>query len=159
MKKKTYLIITCVLLITFTITITSFIVNNDIWDKNGKLFKNEVLAIESNLTETTLNKLTPFDWDEAYIFKPYSTKEYIYNTVGYEWDHINEIVDGMIQVVFLKNKEVVCYLTGYPNENKYDINIPINKFAPDKSHILLLEEDNPKLKIEKKNNITILTIL
>ena len=57
-----------------------------------------------------------------YSFDPYTSKDTIYQTVGYKWDTISETVNGgMNQLVFMKNKKVICYLYGYPANNGYGI--------------------------------------
>ena len=82
-----------------------------------------MLSIEQSVETVSLIDITPFEWDIAYSFDPYTPKESIYETMGYKWDNISETVnEGMNQIVFLKDGKVVCYLYGYPENNGYGIN-------------------------------------
>jgi len=47
----------------------------------------------------------------------HTSKEAIYEVIGYKWDNISESVnEGMNQIVFVKDSKVVCYLYGYPED-------------------------------------------
>ena len=94
----------------------------DIWDSNLKLLKNEILSKNVADEKVNLSTFTPFEWDKVYSFDPYLSKEAIYETIGYKWDNISETVsEGMNQIVFVKDGKVVCYLYGYPENNKFGI--------------------------------------
>ena len=70
-----------------------------------------------------MSERTPFEWDTFYSFAPYTTREKIYETIGYEWDDISQTVnEGMSQIVFVKDGKVVCYLYGYPENIKLGFN-------------------------------------
>lgn len=94
----------------------------DIWDKNYHSLKKEVLSIDQSAEKVNLLDVTPFEWDNVHFFKPYTPVQEIYATVGYEWDSITETVsEGMNQIVFLNGGEVVCYVYGYPVNNRFGI--------------------------------------
>jgi len=96
--------------------------NKDLWDRNEELLRKEVLSLDESVELINLLDMTPFEWDMIYSFDPYTSKEKIYETVGYKWDHINETVsEGMNQIVFMKDENVVCYLYGYPENNGYGL--------------------------------------
>ena len=98
------------------------IIKQDLWDLNEKMLKENILSIDQNAESINLVDITPFDWDVAYSFTPYTTKEVIYDTVGYKWDNIKETVsEGMNQIVFIKEGKVACYIYGYPTTNGYGI--------------------------------------
>ncbi|MEH7225584.1 hypothetical protein V7112_17380 [Bacillus sp. JJ1566] len=114
--KKTIVIIGIVMVASF------FLFKKDLWEKNEELLREEVLSIEQSVEAINLTDLTPFEWDTVYSFGPYTPKEEIYKTVGYKWDRIQETVnEGMDQIVFLKDGEVVCYVYGYPTNNGYGL--------------------------------------
>jgi hypothetical protein len=117
--KKLIIIAICVLLVIAAIKL----LKKDIWDENATLLKEMVLSIDETSDMVILSKVTPFEWDTVYSFTPYTSKEKIYETVGYKWDYINETVDeAMDQVVFLNDGKVVCYIYGYPSNNGYSVN-------------------------------------
>ncbi|MCA1057646.1 hypothetical protein LCL96_01785 [Rossellomorea aquimaris] len=96
--------------------------NQEIWDANYDLLRKEVLSIDQSVETVRLIDVTPFEWDIAYFFDPYTPAKEIYKTVGYEWDRISATVsEGMNQIVFLNNGEVVCYVYGYPSNNGFGI--------------------------------------
>jgi len=81
--------------------------------KNAEQFQQEILsnAIKDNII--ALSDLTPFDWDKVFFFGCYERPEYIYDKVGYEWDTIRQgVTEGTMQIVFLNDKKVVCYVFG-----------------------------------------------
>lgn len=118
-SKKTVAIIAIVILF---IVILINLLKKDLWDVNSELLKEEVLSIGQSVETVNLTNVTPFKWDVAYSFDPYTSKDTIYETIGYKWDNIRGTVnEGMNQIVFLKDGKVVCYLYGYPENNGYGI--------------------------------------
>lgn len=115
-NKKTVILIAVVLLILYRLLV------RDIWDVNARLLKDNVLSLDQKVESVNLKDLTPFEWDTVYSFDPYTSNEQVYETVGYKWDRISEALsEGMNQIVFLNDGEVVCYVYGYPENNKYGI--------------------------------------
>lgn len=124
--KKENIILTIAGIIT-VITITILVVFNpfkkDIWDTNADKLKNSFNFISENAVIEDLSKFTPFKWDTLYSFAPYTPKEEVYKIIGYRWDNISEIInEGLNQIVFVKDGKVVCYLYGYPENNKLGFN-------------------------------------
>ncbi|SHK02396.1 hypothetical protein [Paramaledivibacter caminithermalis] len=105
-----------------------------------------------NNSEIELSKVIPFDWDEIYIFEPYSSNGEIYSTVGVKWISANTTFfeyilnidrtglyrDHLKKIVFLKNKKVI-----------YDKNY--NKYIFDFSQNYYLKE-NQVFNVKRKNN-------
>lgn len=98
--------------------------SKDIWDVNAEKLSSSFNVISgSEARIDDLSGFTPFEWDTLYSFSPYTSKDTVYNTVGYKWDTISETVnEGMNQIVFLKDGKVVCYIYGYPNKSKLYFN-------------------------------------
>lgn len=120
MTRGKAVLIAIVVIILAVVLIKAF--KKDVWDINEELMKQEVMSIESSVESVSLSDVTPFEWDLVYSFDPYTSKDTIYQTIGYKWDSISETVNGgMNQLVFMKNKKVVCYLYGYPTNNGYGI--------------------------------------
>ena len=134
------------------------LMKKDIWDVNTKLLKKEVLSIGQSVENVSLLDLTPFEWDMAYSFDPYTPKEYIYETVGYKWDNISETVsEGMNQIVFLKDGKVVCYLYGYPENNGYGINFSSENKSGATSVSVLNNKDDLIFQVIRINNVIYLS--
>ena len=120
MKNKKILVIVAIVIVSIFVLVN--LLKKDLWDVNTELLKEEVLSIEQSVETVNLTDITPFEWDVVYSFDPYTTKDTIYETIGYKWDNISETVnEGMNQIVFLKDGKVVCYLYGYPENNGYGI--------------------------------------
>lgn len=119
------------------------LLKKDLWDVNSDLLKEEVLSIEQSVETVNLKDITPFEWDLAYSFDPYTPKDTIYETVGYKWDNISETVsEGMNQIVFLKDEKVICYLYGYPQNNGYGIYFTSpNEIGVTSSSVLSIKND------------------
>lgn len=138
--KKTVAIIAIVIL---SIVVLINLLKKDLWDVNLELLKEEVLSIGQSVETVNLSNVTPFEWDVAYSFNPYTSKDTIYETVGYKWNDIRETVsEGMNQVVFLKDGKVVCYLYGYPKNNGYGIYFTSeNNTGVTSAYVLSVEDD------------------
>ncbi|ALC89118.1 hypothetical protein AM500_04420 [Bacillus sp. FJAT-18017] len=120
MKLTKALVIVTSAILFFVVSIN--LLKKDLWDINEDLLKQEVLSVGKSVETVNLSDVTPFDWDVVYSFYPYTSKDTIYETVGYKWDGISETVsEGMNQIVFLKDGKVVCYLYGNPDHNGYGI--------------------------------------
>ncbi len=69
------------------------------------------LTVQKSGTETTLEKVVPFEWDDMYIFYPYSSdREDIEKTIGFPLSEYHPAMyDEMISTIFVKNKKLVSY--------------------------------------------------
>lgn len=141
--KKTTVIVSVILVSVVCVMLFNFL-KKDVWDVNAELLKEEVLSIESSVEEVNLLDITPFEWDKVYFFEPYTQKEWIYETVGYKWDTISETVnEGMNQIVFIKNNQVVCYVYGYPENNGYGISMSEKTTQVPAGSLLIADEQRP----------------
>lgn len=106
-----------ILIIVVLITVNPF--KKDIWETNADKFVKSFNIISGNAVIDDLSQWTPFEWDTLYSFAPYTSKDKIYEVIGYKWDNITETVnEGMSQIVFVKDNKVICYLYGYPENIK-----------------------------------------
>lgn len=134
------------------------LLKKDLWDVNADLLKEEVLSIEKSVETVNLTDITPFEWDVVYSFYPYTTKDAIYETVGYKWDNISETVnEGMNQIVFLKDGKVVCYLYGYPQNNGYGIYFTSQNETGATSSSILSINDDLIFEIIRSDDVVILS--
>lgn len=137
------------IVITISVLIEFNPFKKDIWDINADKFKNSCNLISGDADIEDLSKFTPFKWDTLYRFTPYTPKEKIYETIGYKWDNISEIVnEGMIQIVFVDDGKVVCYFYGYPENIKLGFNFGEYKG----SYIKLVAEQKPRFKTTVSEN-------
>ena len=156
MKKRITFIIVALIMLLIILFISQK--KNEIWEVNEDLLKEEVLSINQALKTVNLADITPFEWDIAYSFDPYTSKDQIYETVGYKWDDIVETVnEGMNQIVFMKDSKVVCYLYGYPENNGYGIYFTSKNGKGEASASVLNIDDDLTLQVERNKKFIYLT--
>ncbi|NLD95192.1 MAG: hypothetical protein GX639_21285 [Fibrobacter sp.] len=122
-KNKTLfnMLIIIVVVVTILLVINPF--KKDVWDINADNFRDSFNIISGTTTIDDLSQWGGFEWDVMYSFRPYVSKEKVYEVVGYKWDNINETVnENMNQIVFIKDGKVVCYIYGYPNNTGLEFN-------------------------------------
>ncbi|MFC0562347.1 hypothetical protein [Halalkalibacter alkalisediminis] len=153
MKSKKTLAIVAIVMLCVVVLINLF--KKDLWEVNEELLRDEIISIEQSIDTINLLDVTPFEWDVIYSFDPYTSKDIVYETVGYKWDNISETVsEGMNQTVFLKGETVVCYLYGYPENNGYGIYFSgesMNNFAQ-----MLNANGNLTFQVERSDGIVYL---
>lgn len=89
-------------------------------DKNNASFKEAVRAI--NTDEILLKDIVPFEWDIMYNFTPYTSREKIEEIIGFHSDDIIETVnEGMTQLLFVKDNQVVSSICGFSSHLGYSL--------------------------------------
>ena len=152
MKNKKILVIVAIVIVSIFVLVN--LLKKDLWDVNTDLLKEEVLSIEQSVETVNLTDITPFEWDVVYSFDPYTTKDTIYETIGYKWDNISETVnEGMNQIVFLKDGKVVCYLYGYPENNGYGIYFTSENGMGVTSASVLSSKDDLTFQVIRSDNV------
>lgn len=150
-----------IIIIAITITLTVVLLNvfkKDVWDVNEESLKQEVMNIGDSVESVNLSDVTPFEWDLVYFFDPYTSKDTIYQTIGYKWDTISSTVNGgMNQLVFMKDKKVVCYLYGYPANNGYGIFFTSESDDISTPASVLHVGDDIDFRVVKGDNVVLLT--
>ena len=128
------------------------------WSEYKKLnnYASTVIENINNLnTEETrsieLSSLTPFTWEEAYIFKPYIDKSSIKEVIkctpkGYQ----TSLSDSDSQIYFINQGKVVCSINGnYEKLNFYiNYNFEDYYYKLNKSAVIKLETINNKKSID-----------
>ncbi|MEH7380917.1 hypothetical protein V7138_10590 [Bacillus sp. JJ1533] len=144
------------IVITAIVMIAGFILlKKDLWDKNEELLRKQVLSIGQKVETINLADVTPFEWDTVYSFGPYTSKEDIYETVGYKWDNIQETMnEDMDQIVFLNDGKVVCYIYGYPTNKGYSI-FYLGETVSEFASVLKLEDDL-QFQVKRENEVVYL---
>ncbi|MCG7336882.1 hypothetical protein MHZ95_16605 [Sporosarcina sp. ACRSM] len=154
MKRKNIVAFILILGCVSLLVINPF--KKDIWDSNLVLLKNKILSEKEIDDKVNLSTFTPFEWDHVYSFNPYVPKESIYETIGYKWDNISETVsEGMNQIVFMKDGKVVCYLYGYPENNKFGFYFNGTDHTENAS--ILRVEDHAIFDVKKNGDVVFLT--
>lgn len=119
-------------------------------DKNFENFIDEVIIpekLDKIPKEINLSDVTPFDWDKAYVFEPYTSPEKIYDTIGYKWRDIKKTEsEDMIQMIFMRDNKVVCHLYGY--EKYLSMDFQFDKSEYKDNVITIYPKDNDKFKVD-----------
>lgn len=154
MKLRKYAVLLTVLLVCVSLHVINPF-KEDVWDSNFKLLQNEISSKSEAELKANLSAFTPFEWDKVYSFAPYLSKEAIYETIGYKWDNISETVsEGMNQIVFVNDGKVVCYLYGYPENNKFGIFL--NPIDSANNAAILHSKENDIFDVTKNEDVVYL---
>lgn len=144
-NKKVILILTITLVI---ISIAYLMIGNPVILFHNNQLKKAVTAAGDKET-ITLNEVIPFDWDVVYTFPPYTSKSEIEQIIGFSSTDIEEnyINEGIVHLLFVKDKKVVLSILGYSENLGYDIDFP--------SKVTFAE--NALFNVSNSNGIVILT--
>lgn len=100
-------------------------------DENGE-------NIELNIAD-----LTPFKWDELYIFKPYTSIVEINESLGFEWEKSKKTAinyaDGFNLLIFIEKSKVIHYINWPRNKGDFS-KIEKPKFSNDSAKFILKKE-------------------
>lgn len=121
MKKKTkagMIVLGCIALIAI---VGYLIIGNPMVFINNQKLENAIKTVSNETVQ--LNDVVPFEWDTLYTFSPYQNKESIEEMVGFKSADIreNNINEGMVHLLFVKNNNVVASILGYSNNLGYNI--------------------------------------
>lgn len=112
---------------------------------NNYRLRKSITAVNAEAVE--LNQAVPFEWDSVYTFDPYTPKSEIEKTLGFHSPAIHEVInEGMMQLIFVKNRQVVSSVCGYSRLLGYRIDFQGRIDAKD--HVLF--------RVERKNGIVTL---
>ena len=122
MKKKIlFPIILLVILGVLVFLFVTFIGNPKVYLNNKKL-KENILKLSVDSEDVELRDVIPFEFDTLYTFKPYTSKEDIETIIGFKSSSIKESTnEGMVQLLFVKDKKVVSSVCDYSVNLGYKI--------------------------------------
>lgn len=110
------------------------------------LFK--IATLKATDKEMNLGEVVPFKWDKAYTFDTNIDVEKIYEKVGYKWQSIiSKEKDSDLQMVFMKDNKVVCYL--YGDMNIIPVSVKFDKSSYKDGVVEIYPNKNDKFKVEK----------
>ncbi|WP_125139988.1 hypothetical protein [Clostridium transplantifaecale] len=121
-KKK---IITIIIAAFAAVSLGGILVGNPIMAYNNHRLKKAVISAAHQET-VALNEIIPFDWDAVYTFSPYADKAEIEKTIGFHSTSVkaNNINEGMVHLLFVKDKKVMASVLGYSDHLGYRIDFP-----------------------------------
>lgn len=114
--------VSAVLLLTvlFSLCFCIFIGNPVVVWHNRQLEK--AITGLDGMQQVTLNQVVPFEWDTVYTFDPYTSRQEIAETIGFDSGSIQETwSEGMTQLLFVKDQRVTASVCGYPSRLGYDV--------------------------------------
>lgn len=149
MKKRRVKALICVALV---LVIGYLVVGNPIVFINNRKLKHAIREITADTV--TLNEVVPFEWDSVYMPDPYSSKEKIEKLVGFRSASIKEnwINEGMVHLIFVKDRRVVASVLSYSENLGYSIGF--RNYGP-----RIDAEDHVKFRVENKGGIVSLFVL
>ncbi|WP_249030205.1 hypothetical protein [Tannockella kyphosi] len=121
MKNKTKKIFAISTVIALLGVIVYFIVANPLVSINNQKLENSIKSIETEAIQ--LNDIVPFEWDIMYTFSPYASQDEIEQIIGFESADVkeNNISEGMVHLLFVKDDKVVASVLGYSSNLGYSI--------------------------------------
>lgn len=143
MKKRTIFSLVIVVVLVLAVSVFHPIVR---WN-NHKLQK-AVQSLEAGVVNW--NEVVPFAWDAVYTFDPYTTTEQIEETIGFSSRSIQETVnEGMVQMLFVKDKRVVASVCGYPDSLGYAVSFQDKITYADNAQFIVAVQDGIVLLNQK----------
>lgn len=109
--------------------------------------------------EIKLEDIADFDWTYMYIFEPFTDKEVIFDTIGFESNLIKTTVEkDNLQLVFVNDKqEVTCYINdkisniGFHFDfNRYKI---CKKFSREGNDTFVVNKDDDMIHLNYSKNM------
>lgn len=87
--------------------------------ENNKGFNNKIKEATSGRVE--LKELTNFEWDKAYTFRPYLSKEEISKIIGINSENLFDTMvdESLINILFVKDGIIKCSIIGRPENLGY----------------------------------------
>lgn len=101
----------------------------------------------NNFTEVNINDITNFKWEKVYFFDPYISKRNILEIMGIDFNGIKQYyTEGVMQIFFINEDKVVCYLCGSGNDNGYYIDGDIGN----NDYVCIYNKENMKFIYDEK---------
>lgn len=124
MTKKSKLIAIILTFVGLVAIATYLVIGNPIVLMNNQKLGNTLKSIDA--ATVNINEIVPFDWDTIYTFEPYAPKESIEKIIGFKSNDIevNNINEGMVHLLFVKDKQVVASVLGYSENLGYRLDFP-----------------------------------
>lgn len=117
--------------------------NPRIWLNNRRLAQ----SMKNITTDTVcLNKVVPFEWDQVYDLGqnpgPYAGREDIEKVIGFRSQDIeeNQINEGMLHLLFVKDQKVVACVLGYPENLGYGISMDSSLSCEENAWFRVMQE-------------------
>lgn len=123
--------------------------------KNTKSFSDTVKGQTGD--KVTFSELTDFDWESAYVFVAYKSKEEMEEVIGVKSDEISDFLDydDSYAIVFVSGDKVVASVSGTPSTLGYDLDL-----GTVKNYRRIRKDDTGyEFGISNKDGIVTLTIL
>lgn len=122
-----------------------WLIGNPFVFSNNQKLENAVKSIKCD--SVYLNDVVPFEWDILYTFAPYQSKKEIEQIVGFKSSSIkeNNINEGMVHLLFVKDKKVVASVLGYADNLGYSID-----FAMKPNYDIAFSE-NAEFRVTREN--------
>lgn len=151
MKKKTKAWILVLMCIVLIVVMGYLMIGNPFVFINNQKLKKSIGSLDDNKI-VSLNEVIPFEWDFLYTFEPYQSKEEIAEIIGFQSNDIkeNNINEGMVHLLFVKNHKVVASILSYSSNLGYNIDFS------SKENLKVSHAENTQFFVTKDDGITYL---
>jgi hypothetical protein len=89
-------------------------------DLEGSIY---TIVEDENNSEITVNPLTDFKWDKAFLFEPYTPQEHIEEQLGVDFEDTSNISsrEDIYLLVFLNDEKAIQYAEIYRQKSNFSI--------------------------------------
>lgn len=136
MKNKTAIYIVIVTIITATLFFAWYYNYN-----NEAVLKNRLTTAIAEGGEINMQKITPFVWDKFYVFEPYTSGQYINQTLDFESSLRGPDYDELQLLVFVRDNKVISSIS-YPRYFPGGDFLPENTYSQNEA---IFTNENHKL--------------
>ena len=150
--KKNSIVMILVLAVTILIGYIWWEYYNSHKIKEDIELKNEVIKVVQSSKKIDFSKVTNFEWDEIYLFTPYTDSKEILKkdgVKGYNSKLNMEYNDGINIIAFVNSKKIITYIE--INRSDFDFEpIKNSKISKDKSIFEIDNDDEDYTLLLKK---------
>ena len=149
MKRKTKAWILVLMCIVLIVVMGYLVIGSPFVFINNQKLKKSIDSLDDNKI-VSLNEVIPFEWDFLYTFEPYQSKAEIAEIIGFQSNDIkeNNINEGMVHLLFVKNDKVVASILSYSSNLGYNIDFT------SKENLKVAYAENAQFSVTKEDGIT-----
>jgi hypothetical protein len=147
MRSKSGLLI---IIIVLTITVGLVALKNSQAERSQRqqLVTDLDLLIESykldHVNEIDISTITAFEWEELYLFAPYSTTDRIVEVIGLRWsgnhDTVIESNDGIVLFLFVNKNKVVQYMD-FHRDPDFVLSVRESSYSPSEAVLYWMKKE------------------
>lgn len=105
-------------------------------------------VLKSDANQISMSDVTPFEWDELFIFPPYSSEEMVNEALGFAWQEYDksgiEYNDGHALLVFIRDDKTAAWCMNPRNNGDFAHLFNSNGYSKSKAVFRIEHSENSK---------------